>query len=494
MAEGFFYAIAPHNVIVAIIGTLIGIVVGALPGLNASVAMTLALPLTFGWPPDSAVILLMAIYCSASYGGSIPAILINTPGTPASGATVFDGFPMARQGKGDVALGLSIMSSFIGGTAGCLVLITVTPLIARAVLKFGPAEYFLLAVFSLTIIGAMGEGKLLKGLISCGIGLCLSFVGIDVVTGFKRFSYGSRYLMSGLSTIVVLIGIFAISEMISLTEKSESSISESEDPGTFAGVLKGCAQTFRYPVNLIRSSLIGCGVGAMPALGVTTAAFLSYMMAVNTSRNPETYGTGNPEGVVAPECANNAVTVTSLIPTLTLGIPGSSVMPIVLGSLAINGIVPGPDIFKTNTQFVYAVMWALFFVNFYMFVFGVLGGGTFSRITKVPSAILAPCVVALCMIGAFALNKLWQDIVCSIVFGFVGYAIIKFKYSSLGLILGLILGPIAETSFHQALRISGGNYGIFTHSSISKFLIVCIVFSIAYPIYKAVRKRKGIAA
>jgi putative tricarboxylic transport membrane protein len=490
MAEGFIYAISFQNIIIGLTGTAIGIVIGALPGLGASIAMTLALPLTFKWSPDSAIILLMALYCGATYGGSISAILINTPGTPASGATGFDGFPMARQGKGDIALGLSVMSSFIGGIVGAVLLFTVTPLIARAVLMFGPAEFFLIAIFSLTIIGAMGEDKLLKGLISCGFGLCLGFIGADVMTGFKRFSYGSRYLMGGLSSVVVLIGIFAISEMISLMERGESSISETENPGTLRGVLKGCALTLRYPVTLIRSALIGSGVGAMPALGVTTASFLSYMFAMNSSRHPETFGEGDPEGVVAPECANNAVTATALMPTLTLGIPGSTVMAIILGALTIQGIVPGPDLFRINAQYMYAVMWALFFINTYMLIIGVLGSGAISRITNVPTSILAPGVIVLCTVGAFALNKLWQDIICAIIFGFIGYVIKKFKYSSLGLILGLILGPIAETSFHQALRISGGDYSIFISSFISKILVVCIVLSVAYPIYKSIRKRK----
>ena len=491
MVEGFFYAISFQNVIIGIIGTGIGIIVGALPGLSASIAMTLALPLTFNWPPDSSIILLMSLYCSATYGGSISAILLNTPGTPASGATVFDGFPMAKQGKGDIALGMSVTSSFIGGMTGTVLLITVTPFIARAVLMFGPAEYFLIAIFSLTIIGAMGEDKLLKGLISCGLGLCLTFIGIDVMTGFRRFTYGSRYLMGGISVVVALIGIFAISEMISFMEKGDGSVSEGENPGTLRGVLKGCAMTFRYPVTLIRSALVGSGIGALPALGVTTASFVSYMLTVNCSKRPETFGEGNPEGVIAPECATNALTATALMPTLTLGIPGSSVMAIILGALTIHGIVPGPDIFKVNTHFVYAVMWGLFFINIYMLILGVLGGGAISRITTVPTALLTPGVIALCVVGAFALNKLWQDIICAIVFGFVGYAVKKFKYSSLGLILGLILGPIAETSFHQALRISGGNYGIFIASPISKFLIFCIVFSIAYPVYKIILKRRA---
>lgn len=490
MLEGFFISIAFQNIIIGIFGTAIGMVIGALPGLGASVAMTLALPLTFSWSADSSIILLMALYCGATYGGSISAILLNTPGTPASGATVFDGYPMAKKGQGDVALGLSTMSSFVGGIVGAVLLFTVAPLVTRLVLKFGPAESFLIAVFSLTIIGAMGEDKLLKGLISCGVGLMLSFIGTDVITGFKRFSFGSRYMMDGLSSIVVMIGLFAVAEMISLMSKGGGAVSEVLNAGKISNVIKGCKMALRYPVNLIRSSLIGAIVGAMPAIGVTTAAFMSYMVTANGSKHPETFGEGDPEGVIAPECANNAVTATALMPTLTLGIPGSSVMAIILGALTVQGIVPGPDIFTVNAQYIYAILFAIFFINVYMLVIGVMGGGLISRITIIPTSILGPIVTVLCVVGAFALNMAWQDIICAVLFGFVGYCVKRFHYSNLGLILGLILGPIAETAFHQARRIGGGSMLVFTQSPICVFLLVCIALSILYPITKKVLKMK----
>ncbi|MEY8403497.1 tripartite tricarboxylate transporter permease [Oscillospiraceae bacterium 44-34] len=490
--QGLLLAAAPNNILLGILGTLIGMIIGALPGLGANVAMTLALPLTFGWPADSAIILLMSLYCGATYGGSISAILLNTPGTPASGATVYDGYPLAKQGKGDIALGLSTMSSFVGGIVGAILLFTVTPLIAQLVLKFGPAESFLIAVLSLTIIGAMGEDKLLKGLISCGVGLMLSFIGIDVMNGFKRFTFGSIYMSDGLSSIIVMIGLFAISEMISLMSRGNSSVSEVLNAGKISNVLKGCRIALRHPVNLIRSSAIGAVIGAMPALGVTTAAFMSYMVTANSSKHPETFGQGEPEGVIAPECANNAVTATALMPTLTLGIPGSSVMAIVLGALTIQGIVPGPEIFSHDAQYVYAIMWALFFINTYMLVIGILGGGYISRITIIPTSILAPSVMVLCVVGAFAIQTQWQDIICAVIFGFVGYGMKRYHFSSLGLILGLILGPIAETSFHQALRIGGAK--IFVKSPISIILILCIVFSIGYPIVKKLLKHKKAGA
>lgn len=491
MLEGFLISVTFKNIVIGFLGTAVGIIIGALPGLGATVAMTLALPLTFSWSADSSIILLMALYCGATYGGSISAILLNTPGTPASGATVFDGYPMAKQGKGDIALGLSSMSSFIGGIVGALLLFTVAPLVTRLVLKFGPAESFLIAVFSLSIIGAMGEDKLLKGLISCGVGLMLSFVGTDVIIGYKRFCYGSRYLMDGISSIVAMIGLFAIAEMLSLMSKGDSAVSEVLNAGRISNVLKGCKMALQYPVNLVRSSLIGSIIGAMPALGVTTAAFMSYMVTANGSKHPEKFGKGEPEGVISPECANNAVTATALMPTLTLGIPGSSVMAIILGALTVQGIVPGPDIFSINAQYIYAILFAVFFINIYMFIVGISCGGMISRITIVPTSILAPSVIVLCIVGAFAINMAWQDIICATLFGFVGYCVKKFHYSNLGLILGLILGPIAETSFHQARRIGGGSIKVFVSTPICIFLVICIVLSIAYPIAKKIIKKRA---
>lgn len=480
------------NIVVAIVGTLIGIIIGALPGLGASVAMTLALPITFSMGADSAIILLMALYCGATYGGSISAILINTPGTPASGATTFDGYPMARRGQGDRALGLSAMASFIGGEIGAVLLITIAPLVTKLVLKFGPSEMFLLAVFSLTIVGALGGKELLKGLISCGVGLMISFIGSDIITGYRRFTFGSRFLVDGISTTVAMIGLFAVAEMLNLLNQKNESVSEINSAGKIKNVINGCVEACRHPKNLIRSSLIGSVIGAIPALGVTTASFMSYMMAKSGSKHPETFGEGDPDGIIAPETANNAVTATALIPTLTLGIPGSSTMAIILGALTVQGIVPGSDIFIVNPEKIYAVLFAIFFINVYMLAIGVFGGGVISRITIIPNSVLAPIVIVLCVVGAFAIGNNWQDILVAIIFGFIGYFMKKHNYSILGLILGMILGPIAETAFYQASIIAKGNYlAAFTGNPIRNILIVCIVASILYPIIKsACKKRK----
>ena len=491
--QGFYSCLTPMNLIVALAGTVSGLIIGALPGLGASIAMTLALPLTFNWHPESALILLASLYCSATYGGSISAILLNTPGTPASGATTFDGFPLAQKGEADIALGLSTMASFVGGIVGTILLLTVAPLITRVVLAFGPSQLFWIAVLSLFIIGALGEDmdKLLRGLLSCGFGLMLSFIGMDFFTGFRRFSFGNWYLVDGLNPTSLMIGCFAISEMLLLIEKGGDRVSELADPGSIRNVIKGCKKVFSYPVNLIRSSLIGSIIGAIPALGVMAASFLAYVAQVNSSKNPESYGKGNYEGVVAPETANNAVTATAMIPTLTVGIPGSGAMVIVLGALTMHGLVPGPDLFNINAGLVYTVMVSYFIINTLMLVVGVLCAGYVSRITITPNRVLVPCVIVFCIIGAYALKGYWQDIVLTVIMGFVGYFMKKNDYPSLGLLMGIILGPITERSFHQALRISGGSYAIFYKGGINIILIALIVMLLLSPGIKKIMKRRA---
>mgnify|MGYP000907708327 CR=1 FL=1 len=488
--EGLKLALSFGNILTAFVFTTFGIVIGALPGLGASMAMALVLPMTFGWRADTAIIALVSIYCGATYGGSISAILINAPGTPASGATVFDGYPMAQKGEADKALGISAMASFVGGLAGALVLFLVAPPFANFVLNFGPPEFFLLAIFGLTIISAVGKGQMLKGLIAGGLGLTLSFIGMDVMSGFMRFTFGSYYLEDGINSIAVMIGLFAISEVIVMSESSEGAISNVDTKvGSFSKVFQGCKTVFMYPITLIRSTIIGCIVGALPAMGVTTASLVSYLITVRTSKHPETFGKGNPEGVLSPEAANNAVTGTALIPTFTLGIPGSGAAAIILGALTIHGLLPGPDLFRVNAQYTYSMLWGLIIANFMMMALSLLGAGLFSRVTIVKKGILIPSVLVLCVAGAFALNRSWGDVVTAIVFGVVGYVFKKLKYPQLGLILGLILGPIAETAFHQSMRISGGNWRIFISRPISLFILACIAISLAYPVYLEIKYR-----
>ncbi|MDR1916996.1 MAG: tripartite tricarboxylate transporter permease [Synergistaceae bacterium] len=491
--QGLLSCFSAQNLLTALLGTGVGIVIGALPGLGANIAMTLALPLSFGRPPDTCLILLSSLYCGATYGGSISAILLNTPGTPASGATTYDGYPLARQGHGDIAIGLSTMSSFIGGIFGTVLLITMAPLVTRLVLAFGPPQSFLIAILSLCIVGALGENRIIKGLITCGLGMMFSFVGMDVITGYPRFSYGTWYLGDGMNVTAMMIGIFAISEIMILMESGSGSISELANPGKLRNVLKGCRMTLDYPANLVKSSLIGSIIGAMPALGVTTASFLAYMTQANTKREGETpYGEGNVQGVIAPESSNNAVTATSLIPTLTMGIPGSSSMAIMLGAMTMHGLVPGPDLFAVNSELVYTVMSSFFLINIFMLVFGVLGGGYISRITTIQNRLLAPCVVVFCAVGAFALKGYWQDVILALATGFLGYAMKKYDYPIIGFILGAILGPIAERTFHQSLRISGGEISIFFQGTISKVLALMIVIAIFWPGIRRVLQRRKV--
>ena len=482
--QGLTMCLTATNLAVAFFSTFVGIIIGAMPGLGASIAMTLALPFTAYLRPDTAIITLVSLYCGATFGGSISAILINTPGTPASGATVFDGFPMTQRGEADKALGLALGSSFVGGEIGAVMLITIAPIITNFILSFGPSQSFLLAIFSMCIIGALGKNQILKGLLACCLGLMISFIGADTMLGTWRFSYGSLYHLDRINVTVSMIGCFAISEMIRLIRKGDATISQVANAGSIFNAFSSALSVFKRPIVTLRSSLIGSVIGAMPALGVTAASFLSYMTTVNLSSHPEKFGKGEPDGVIAPEAANNAVTATALIPTLTLGIPGSGSMAIVLGALTIQGLVPGPDLFANKGEYVYSVMWAFFFINIMMLIIGLLCSSTISKVALIPNNILVPCVIVFCYAGAFALRGYWQDIVLVTVMGFVGYILKANGYPIVGLILGLVLGPIAEQSFHQALRISEGNYAIFYSGLINQVLIALILGAIAWPTLK----------
>ena len=473
--EAIGHAFSPLNLAVIIGGTVIGIIFGALPGLGPTVSVALMITVSFKLPAETALILLGAVYGGAIYGGSISAILINAPGTPGSAATSFDGYPMSQQGKGGVALGISVMSSFIGGIFSVMCLILFAPVIARFSIRFGPPEFFMLAILGLAVIAVVSKADLRRGLISGGLGLIFSFFGQDLMTGQFRFDFGILSLQDGLPFIVGLIGMFAASEAISLSEQ-EGSISETGK--VLGGVREGIKLTFKYPVTLIRSSIIGTLIGALPGAGISAANFLAYMETIRSSKNPDSFGKGNPEGVVACESSNNAVSGGSLIPTLTIGIPGNATTAAFLGGVMIHGLRPGMDLFSTNAVITYSLFVGLILANLAFFIIGVSATNIFSKITIVRNELLVPLILVLSMIGAFALNNRFSDVVLVLVFAVLGYFLKKYGFPVIGVVLGMILGPIAETGYHQSLMISGGSYAIFFTRPISLILFLATVLAL----------------
>ena len=476
-----------QNMIIIIGVSLIGLIIGFLPGIGPLTAMPLFLPITYGMQPGPALILLAVLYMSVTYGGSLSAILLNTPGTAASAATCLDGYPMAKQGKGGVAIGISMMSSFIGGFVGLAGLIFLSPLIAGFALKFQPAEYFMLAVLGLVLIAASSKGSVLKSFIAGGFGFLVSSIGMDLMSGHARFTFGSTYLRGGIPLVPMIIGLFAFSEVYALIERGDKTISEK---GELSGkITDGLLLPFRHMKTVIRSSLIGLGIGTIPGEGSAVANFTAYLTEARLSRKSNEFGTGIPEGVIAPEAANNACVAGALIPTLTLGIPGGGVAAVFMGGIMIHGLNPGFELFTRHQDILVTLFFGLLVANFLL----LLGGSALSRfaaqVTILPISILAPAIVALGVISTYAIRSQALDVVAAIVAGILGYFMKKYGFSTIPFLVAFILSPIAEKSFYQSLLLAEGSYWTFVRRPISGTLLALTVLVLVLPpLMKMVRK------
>lgn len=472
--EGLILFFTPMNIVSVILGVGLGLVVGALPGLTATMAIALLSPLTFGFDPVTGISFLLGLYAGAIFGGSISAILIRTPGTPASAATIIDGHPLAQRGQGGKALRMAGVASLVGGLISAIFLALVSPLLAKVALKFGPVEYFALAVFGLTIIISVSGKSVLKGLSVGFFGLLLSTLGVDAISGVERLTFGSVELSEGISLVPVLIGMFALSQLLGDSGESnqKSNISEVSDSRLSWREIK---ESF---LTMMRSGLIGSFIGAVPGTGAAIAAFLGYNEAKRTSKKKNEFGKGALEGVAAPEAANNAVTGTSLIPMLTLGIPGSAAAAVIMSSLLIHGITPGPMMF-TNYK---AMLWAIFIgfavSNMIMFGIGWLGVPLFIKVLTVPRPILNSIILALCVIGSYSVSNSMFDVLVMLVSGVVGYVFIKFGFSVVPVVLAIVLGPIAEVGLRQAILGSNGDWSVLARSPICAVILLLSIVSI----------------
>lgn len=480
----------PISLFAVFVGTTSGVIVGGMPGLTATMAVALLIPVTFSLEPLTGLLLMGGVYCGAMYGGSIPAILLRTPGTPAAVATAIEGYPMTQQGKGGLALKVSAVASFTGGTFSTLILLMVAPALATFALTFGPPEYFLLALLGLAGIVSMAddENRLIKALISGFIGLILAVVGTDPISGMLRYTGGMTDLFDGIAFMPALIGMFSISQMLELTGSSQV-VSDTVDLKKIKreplpkGIFK--------PIWL--GSLIGTVIGILPGEGATIAAFVSYNVAKRKAKNPELFGKGNPEGIAAAEAGNNGCVGGSLVPTLTLGIPGNSVAAALLGGLLIHGLVPGPELFTTYGVMTYAFILSLFIANIIFLLLGLFMAPYFARIALTPTNMLIPVVCLFSVLGAYAMNNSITDIFIALLFGVAAIILQRTGFSLGALILGLILGPIAETGFAQALIIGHGSYSIFFTRPQALALWVIILLLLITPmiqIYKQSQQEK----
>ncbi len=475
-----------ENLFALLMGSLYGIIIGILPGLGPSAGMALALPLVLKWNPTTALIFMGSLYKCSNYGGSITAILVNTPGDASNAATILDGYPMCEKGKGGVALTLSATAAMVGGTIGMICLIFSAPILAEFALKFGPAEYFLTAILALSIIASVVQGATLKGLISAGLGLILSTVGFDVITGHLRFTFGLREIEDGIPLIPALIGLFAISQALVLTETAESISRIGKLAGGFR---EGVITYFKYPYTIVRSAVIGLFIGILPAVGQSSAGLLSWAEAKRESSHPETFGKGDPEGVIASETSTNACMPGDLVCTIALGIPGSIGAAIFLGVMIIFGVIPGPLVFNEKADVIYSLFVALILTSFILFLIGIRFARHLAFVTLLPNEIIVPIILVVSLLGSFAIRNLMADVIISLVFGILGYIMLKRNYTPVPLLLGLVLGEMLEYNYHRALMISGGSYSIFYASIISKILIFFTILSFLAPFLGTLWKR-----
>lgn len=469
-----------------ILGAAVGYVVGMLPGLTGSVGMAILLPITYGLNPFAAFALLGGVMGSSAFGGSVPAILMNTPGQPMNAATAFDGYPLAKQGKAKQALGAAAFSSLFGAIFGLVVLVVMIPFLKPIVLLLGPPEWFLLAIFGLTLIASISEGSMLRGLLAGAFGLLLSFHGSNAVTGGTRYNFGTVYLLDGVSFLPVLMGLFAIAEMIYLATQ-EKTIAKG---GVLVGgsIKEGFLSVFRHKKVFFQSSLIGVLVGAVPGVGGTVANFIAYVRAKQSSKDPDSFGKGNIEGVIASEASNDAKDGGALMPLLALGIPGSTSTAILLGALTMHGIVPGSAMLNENLNLTFVLVLTLVVANVFTSTIGLLASTQMAKLTAIPTKVLAPIVIIFTLVGSFGTRKEILDVMMAAGFGILGYLMKKVDFPRIPIVLGLVLGPIAESSFHTSLQFSNYNYSVFFTRPICILLILGIIASFTVP---AIRQRKG---
>ena len=446
--NGFISLGDPQLLLVLLASTLGGVVIGALPGLNATNGAALLLPFTLSMEAIPAIASLVAIYCSATFAGAITAILINTPGTPASATTCLDGYPLAQRGEAGRALGLAVVSSTIGGVLSVICLMIAAPLLARMAYQFTPPEYFALTLFGLSMLASIGEGSPLKNLISGTFGVFLALVGVDMLTSVERFTFGSHDLYDGIGFVPVMIGIFGISELI----VQASSLDKRKERVSMKAVQLPTRDDYRQVwKTILRSSGIGTFIGILPAEGATVASMIGYNEAKRWSKTPEQFGKGAIEGIAGSEAANNAATGGAMVPTLALGIPGSATAAVILAGLMVHGIRPGPSMFTEQANFAYTIFWSMMLVNLLFLVVGLTGAKIFARVTLIPTQVLWPCVFMVSIVGAYALDQSMFDVWIVLISGIIGFFMRRYGFSVVPLAIGLILGEMLEQRLGQSM-------------------------------------------
>lgn len=490
-ATGLLFTL--ENILWINIGVFVGSVFAAIPGLSVILCVILFLPVTYTMTAIPGMMFLLGIYCAGGYGGSVSAILINTPGTPHAAATMLDGHPLSRQGRTKAALKIALYASTFGGVFSALMLLFLGPQVAKIAAQLGTAEYFMVCVFGLTIIAGVSGKSIIRGLVSACLGLLISCVGTDPMTSYDRFTFGISRLYLGLDLAVCLIGLFALVEILAKAEKKLGELrldtAKMHDDG------KITKEEFKRMIRpVLMSSLIGVMVGIVPGTGASEASWFSYNTAKNLSKHPEEFGHGSVEGIAAAESANNAVTGATLIPLLTLGIPGDGTVAIMLSALMINGLNPGLSLFTTDGDIMYAIMLGLILVNVFMLIQGKFLTTLFAKVVSIPQEILTPIIVIFCFAGAYSVNENYFDVAVALVFGVLAWVLRKLDLPPVPILLGLVLGRMTETNFRRALLISNGDPSIFVQSIYCKIFLVLIIVAVGAVVRGKLKEQKAAKA
>lgn len=481
-----------NNLLMMFVGTAAGIVIGVMPGLGTNFAITVLLTLTFGMNSYAGIYLLLGAYCGAMYGGSITAILINTPGTTGAVATTFDGYPLAQKGRAGDALNMALYASVFGGLVSALALLFFAPQLAKVVLLIASPEYFALCIFGICAAISIAGKNRLKGIISAMLGLLVSCVGLDPGYGSQRFLFGNFKLMSGFRVATCMLGAYALSTILIKCREVYLGPKEGEKPVEFTKSKMRFIDIFVYWKTLIRSSILGVVIGAIPGTGGAISAMLSYNEARRASKHPEEFGQGCLEGIAASECGNNAVTGATLIPLLTMGIPGDSCMAILLGALTMQGITPGTALFKEGSVWVYAIMGGLLIINLMMWFQGKVFIRAFANASRIPMDIMMPCILVVCCMGAFAMGSTSYEIFVMLGFGFLGYLMKRFDFPIPPMTIGIVLGFLCEQNLRRSLLLSNDDWSVFVTRPVSlAILLLALLFTFLPQIKGMLEKRKA---
>ncbi len=487
--DGLAVALSWHNLAYCFFGVFVGTIVGVLPGIGALATISLLLPITFYMDPGSAIIMLAGVYYGAEYGGSTSSILLNLPGGPASAVTCLDGYPMSRQGRAGVALFSTTIASFIGGTLGIIAMIVLSPSIVALAIAFGPEDYFAVMLLGLIAASTITRGNPLKGLGMVCLGVLLGGVGVDINSGVQRFDLGFLQLAEGISIVAIAMGFFGVSEIIaSVMDVRGQPVVQKV---TLASMRPTRDETMRSIAPTLRGSGLGGLFGALPGTGPTIASFLSYALEKRVARDPGKFGKGAIEGITAPEAANNAAVQTAFIPTLTLGIPGSATMAIMMGALMIHGIEPGPGLMRDHPDIFWGLVGSFWVGNIMLVILNIPMIGLWVRLLQIPYTILYPCIVCLICIGVYSVNNSVFDIGVVLIAGIVGYVLRVFDFEPAPLIIGFILGPMMEENLRRAMVLSRGDPLVLVQSPISATVLAVTVGLLGWALLSWARNRQS---